>query len=123
MQKLKYLLSRYPECFLLAVVVLSTYTPPFTINSLGILLIVVFAFQLFFKPRVTGIIIGILFFLFNVYLVFALLDEVADFATFGSKAFQLVLVGSAVITLNLTFSLLMLRKYLPAQPQIGSANG
>src|SRR5687768_12368514 len=113
MRKIKSYLARYPEYYLLIVTLLACYTPPFSINALGVAVTLVFASQIIFKLRATGLLLGSLFFLFNLYLVFALVDELAEFSEISRSAIQLGLVGALVIGVNLTMSALMVVRYLP----------
>lgn len=79
----------------------------------------VILFQILVKNKTIGMILGCVFFLLNLYLVFALLDELAEFAS-ANQALQLALGGATVIGLNLTFSVLMVRKYLTENKSEGT---
>lgn len=114
MKKLKHYFVSYPEYYLVAATLLAFYKPPFTINAFGIILAVIFFLQATLKIRLTGILIGCLFFLFNIYLILALVDEFNEFPTVSTRAIQMLLMGTAIITINLTFSVLTVKKYLPS---------
>ena len=114
MQRITFYLRQYPECYLLLVMLLVCYTPPFSINALGVAVALIIGLQLLVRSRTSGIFIASAFLLFNLYLILALVDEVAEFSTANSASIQLAAGGACVIGLNLIFSVLMMRKYVQA---------
>jgi hypothetical protein len=54
MKKLKEYVVKYPEYYLLVVIMLACYRPPFSINAVGVAAVAVFTFQIVFKLRFTG---------------------------------------------------------------------
>jgi len=108
---MKKLIYKLPEYYLLILVVLAGYSPPFYINPIFIGIAFVLVLQIIFKNKISGIIIAMLFFLANLYFLGALLSEFNEFEVFNSKAQLLLFVGLFIWLANLLFSLTMVLKH------------
>lgn len=111
MKKLKQVLIQLPEYYLIVLALLAGYTPPFTIHSLAIGLAVLLLLQIIFKNRISGLIIGGLFFICNLYMLGALISELHEFQSFNSKAWQLLIGGTMLFAIHLYVSKAMFSKY------------
>lgn len=101
-----------PELYLVVLLVLGAYTPPFSWNPLLVLLAVVILLQLIYKRKTTGIILASLFFVGNLYFLWALLSEFNEFSVLDSSAIRLISVGGSVFLVNLIMIVWMHYKYI-----------
>lgn len=118
MKKFSRILAWLPEYYLIVVALLSGYTPPFSISAISVGLTVILILQVVFKNTISGILIAILFTLVNIYMLFALVSEFNEFATFSTDAKRLLLGGLSLFILNLTMSGMMIFRYTKNQERI-----
>lgn len=102
---------KLPEYYLLILAISAGYSPPFYINPFFIGIAILLILQIIFKNRISGMLLGILFFLVNLYFLGALLSEFREFTEFNNSAMQLLFVGLAIWLVNLVFSVTMIYKY------------
>ena len=110
--KMKKIFFKSPEYYLIILAILAGYSPPYYVNPIFIGIIVILILQIIFKNRIAGIILGVLFFLVNLYFLGALLSEFSEFTEFNNSAKQLLFVGLSIWIVNLVFSLTMVYKYV-----------
>ncbi len=108
---MKTILFKLPEYYLIIIAFLTGYTPPFYINPIFAVIIFLLILQIIFKHRISGLIIGALFFFVNLYFLGALLSEFYEFTEFNSSAKKLLFVGLSIWVSNLVFSGGMFYKY------------
>lgn len=111
MEKIKLLLLKLPEFYLLVLAILSCYTPPFSFNPIIMGLVAVMILQLVFENKIAGRIIAGMLLLINMYMLAALLSEFREFTTINSDAIQLLLGGLLLFGLNFCMAGIMLYKY------------
>ena len=111
MNKFKKLLNAYPEYYLIILILLTGYAPTFSINTFAAILSMVIILQIIFRSSITGIIIGFIFILINLYMLLALISEFREMPAFNFSAQQLLFVGLSLILFNLFTSGVMIRKY------------
>jgi len=109
---MKKIFFKSPEYYLIILTILAGYSPPLYVNPIFIGIVVVLILQIIFKNRISGIILGTLFFLVNLYFLGALLSEFNEFTDFNNSAKQLLFVGLTIWIVNLVFSLTMIYKYV-----------
>jgi hypothetical protein len=117
MGTLKLNLARFAEYYLIVMIFLAGYTPPFHIIIPAIILIAILALQAIFKNRVSGIIISSIFLMVNLYMVLAMISELSHFNTFNASAQKLLFGGSIIFIVNFIIGGLMVGKYLSATNQ------
>lgn len=103
---------KLPEYYLIVFVILAGYMPPFYINPICVGIVGVLIFQIIFKNRISGILLGIIFFLVNLYFLGALLSEFNEFKEFNNSAKELLFVGLTIWIVNIILSLTMIYKYV-----------
>ena len=109
---MKKILHILPEYYLLALVILYWALASYHFNPFAIGLLTILVFQIISKNKYTGIVIGVLFFLLNFYMHFALLDEVREFSSFNADARQMFYTGFLIFFSGLIMSILMVNKYI-----------
>lgn len=114
MAKAKKLLMQFPEYYLILLVLLAAYSPPFSFNPIVLLFLVVPILQIVFKNKASGLIIAALFGLVSMYFLVALVSEFNEFSSFNFKAKQLLFTGLFIWLLNMTATSIMIIKYLKA---------
>ncbi len=108
---MKKVFFKLPEYYLIILAILAGYSPPFYINPIFIAIVAILILQIIFKNRMFGMILGIFFFLVNLYFIGALLSEVSEFPAFNRGAMELLFVGLIIWIVNMVFSLTMIYKY------------
>ena len=111
MTKPKQFLLQIPEYYLLVLVLLAGYTPPFSFHPIAIGLAAMVILQIVLKNKVSGIVMGAAFFLVNFLMLLPLISELSEFTAFTGQAISLLAGGMAIWLVNLTLSLLMIVKY------------
>ena len=114
LQDLKYLrpmLSNSPEYYLIIVAILAGYSPPFSVDPVAIAVAALIILQILFKNKISGLLIGILFLLVNLFMMGALISEFNEFPTFSTDAKKLLFGGSLLLGINTFISILMIIKY------------
>lgn len=109
---MKTLFFKLPEYYLMILVILAGYSPPFYVNPIFIGVIGVLILQIVIKNKILGFILGALFFLINLYFIGALFSEFNEFTEFTHSAKQLLCTGLTIWIANLVFSLTMMYKYI-----------
>jgi len=104
-------LVKCPEYILIVLLILGGYTPPFQINPVFAIVILVLIFQIVFRMRFTGIVLASIYFLGTLYFLGALISEFNEFPEFNSSAQELLFVGLLLWLLNLVNSGIMLYHY------------
>lgn len=102
---------KLPEYYLIILVILAGYSPPFYINPIFIGIIGILILQIIFKNRILGISLGIIFFLVNLFFLGALLSEFNEFTEFNNTAKQLLFVGLTIWIVNIIASITMVYNY------------
>lgn len=111
MKQIKSFLVKYPESILICSVLFYWLsTTPFNPFAIGLLVALLLLLKL--KSKKIGIAIGLLFLLASCYMTLALLSELSEFNTFTHDAWQLFIIGTFWLLGSLTFSILMLYKYM-----------
>ncbi len=113
-KKAKQFLIKFPEYYLLVLVILSGYTPPFSFNPISIVLAAILILQIIFKNKISGLFIAGIFLLINLYMLAALISEFNEFPEFNMDAKQLLFVGLSLWSLNMFSSIVMIYKYAKA---------
>jgi len=108
---MKKLFFKLPEYYLIILAVLAGYAPPLYINPIFIGIVVILILQIIFKNRISGILLGLLFFVINLFFLGALLSEFNEFNEFNNSAKQLLLVGLTIWIVNIILSMTMIYKY------------
>jgi len=108
---MKKILFKLPEYYLIVLAILAGYSPPFYINPIFIVIAGIFTLQIIFKNKISGISLGILFFLINLYFLGALISEFNEFTELNNKTKQLLFVGLIIWIVNMILSLTMIYKY------------
>ena len=111
MKKVKQILMKFPEYYLVVLTILVGYTPPFGFSLISIGLAAVLIFQIVFKNKISGLIIASIFLLINLYMLGALISEFNEFPEFNNSAKQLLFVGLSLWSLNMLSSGVMIYKY------------
>lgn len=109
---MKTFLLKLPEYYLIMAAILAGYAPPFSINPFFIGIVGILILQILFKNKISGIALGSLFFLINLFFLGALLSEFNEFPKSHYKAKLLLVVGLGIWMLNMFFALLMIYKYV-----------
>jgi len=108
---MKNLFFKTPEYYFIVLAILAGYSPPFYINPIFIGIVGILVLQIIFKNRVSGLMLGILFFLINLYFLGALLSEFYNLTEFNNIAKELLFVGVTLWVVNFILSLTMSYKY------------
>ena len=111
MKKAKQILIKFPEYYLIVLVILGGYTPPFVFNPIFIGLAAILILQIVFKNKISGLLIASIFLLTNLYMLGALISEFNEFHEFNNSAKQLLFVGLSLWSLNMLSSGVMIYKY------------
>lgn len=111
MKKIKTFFIQQPESYLLSICLLAGFTPPFHFNPLAIGFAILLSLQLYFKNKISGLFIGSLFALLNLFFLGAIIFEASEFDSFSSGLLQLLVGGFLIWGVNMLFSALVLRKY------------
>ncbi len=111
MKKVKQILMKFPEYYLVVLTILVGYTPPFGFSLISIGLAAVLIFQIVFKNKISGLLIASIFLLINLYMLGALISEFNEFPEFNNSAKQLLFVGLSLWSLNILSSGVMIYKY------------
>lgn len=117
------ILMKLPEFYVLAVVLLAGYTPPFHFNIIAIVLAALIILQIVSKKRITGILLSSLFILVNLFMLGALISELSEFSQFNSDARQMLWGGLAIWSINMCAAGLLLYKYFKKDTLSCKQNG
>lgn len=111
MKNLKRILIKSPEYYLIVLVLLSGYSPPFSFNPVLIGIAAVIMLQIVFKNKISGFIIAGLFLLVNLYMTGALIAEISEFQPLNTDAKKMLFGGAFLLGINFLMSLIMIFKY------------
>lgn len=119
MKNIKSILKWIPEIYLMASIIYY-WIDTGLFNPFAITFFLALSLLLYFKSKVMGITISVLFILVNMYMFLALLSEFNEFPTFDEAAKTLLFVGTAYIGVNMIMGIVMLIKYVKSSksPQI-----
>ncbi|WP_299129216.1 hypothetical protein [uncultured Winogradskyella sp.] len=109
--KFKTIKPLLPELFILASL-LYYWMASSWLNPIAITLIVIISFQILKQKIVSGIIIGFIFILLNLYMVLALISELSEFKSVTDSFKIMLLVGSFYLGINIISGSFMLIKYI-----------
>jgi hypothetical protein len=115
MEKLKQVLTRFPEYYFVVLAVILGYEPPLSFNPIALGFIFVLILQIVIKNAISGLILAGLLILVNIYMLFALASEFSEFPTVNADAILLLLVGLVIIAVNLTVAGSMISRYSPKE--------
>ena len=122
MKKVKQILIKFPEYYLVVLIILAGYSPPFNFNPIFIGLACIPILQIIFNNKVSGLIIKNLFIFANLYMLGAILSELREFTEFNSNARQLLFGGLSLWCFNIFAFIVMLYKYLRTEKENTSMN-
>jgi len=111
MSKHKQFIIQIPEYYLIGLALLATYTLPFSIKPVAIILAGILTLQVIYKNKTLGHIIASLFLISNLALLFALTSDLNEFPRFNANATELLFGGIILLGFNLVISAIMLLKY------------
>ena len=111
MEKTKQILLKLPEFYLIALAILSCYTPPFSFNPMVIGLVAIAILQIVFKNKISGLAIAGTVLMINLLMLFASISEFNEFPTLNSDAKQLLFGGLLLFGLNFVMAGIMVYKY------------
>lgn len=101
-----------PEYYLIASVLFYWYFTATILNPVAIGLLLVLVFQLVYQKAASGIAIASIFLMLNLFMVLALVSELREFVEFTSNYYQLLIVGSLYLGINILVSSFMIYKYI-----------
>jgi len=101
-----------PELYLIGATVYYWILTSNLFNPIAIALLVILVLQLIYKKGTTGLIIASLFIALNLYMVLALISELAEFSEPNQNATKLLIFGTLFLGLNIFAGVFMFRKYL-----------
>lgn len=105
-------LLKFPEYYLLVLVLLAGFTPPFSFNPLSLVIAGIVILQIIYKNKISGLFIAGLFLIINLFMLGALISEFTEFSSFDSSAKQLLVGGLAIWCLNSCAIGIMIYKYV-----------
>jgi len=111
MKKIQTTLPKIPEYYLITLVLLAGFTPPFSISPVSVGLAIALVLQIIYKNRKTGLIIAGLFVLINLGAAMALVAELEDFSAKSRGFWNLLFGGLALMILNFTMAGIMFYRY------------
>jgi hypothetical protein len=111
MTYLKKLMKFIPELYLIIASIIYWELAGHEINYIAITLIFILIVQLIVKNRFSGLFIGTVMILINLYMFLALISELREFPTFNENAYKLLIYGFLYIGTNLFMAALMIIKY------------
>ncbi|HSQ86486.1 MAG TPA: hypothetical protein VLM43_17380 [Desulfobacterales bacterium] len=114
---------KLPEYYFIMLVVFSGYSPPFHLNPVFIGISVILILQIIIKNRISGLAIGILLLIVNLYMLGALLSEFHEFVGSNPNANQLILAGMGIWLANTIMCLTMIFRYSKSGDQGSSGPG
>lgn len=109
-----------PECYLLLMLLLASYSPPFQFNYLFLILAVFPLVQILIRNRYLGLSLGFILFLTNLFFLGAVLSEFHEFPEFSLSAVKLIAAGTLIWFANLFASLMMI--YKSYSPNLRASN-
>lgn len=111
MKNIKDILPKIPEYYLIILVLLAGFTPPFSVSPVSVGCAIALVLQIIYKNRKTGLIIAGLFVVVNLGTVMALIAELGEFSIYSTQAWNLVFGGLTLIVLNFAVAGIMFYRY------------
>lgn len=111
---MKKFLRFIPELFFIISglsMIIGDYLVSETINKVIIVIVFLFLLQLVFQKRVVGLVLGAVFGLIALYMMFAVLSEFHEFETFSTEAFQLLAIGLGIFGIGFLMAFAMIYKF------------
>lgn len=99
------------ESYLITSVLFYWFFTATVVNPIAIGLLITLGLQLVFQKIGSGIAIASLFLVLNLFMVLALLSELGEFTEYTTNFYQLLIVGSLFLGLNILVSSRMILKY------------
>lgn len=125
MKDMKRIFLNLPEYYFAGLMLITGAFPSVFVNLFFVGVFIIIILQIIFRNRISGIILGTLIFLANLYFLGALLSEFHEFTEFNKRAQKLLFVGMSIWIVNLIFSVAMIYRYAAAEemrnskPKIG----
>jgi len=110
--KTKQLLYISPELYLIAATLYYWSLTAHLLNPVAITLLCIIVFQLVFKKTISGLFISGLFIALNLYLVLALISELSEFTLKNKDYYNLLIIGSLFLGINIIAGSFMFWKYI-----------
>jgi len=111
MKKLQHIFYQIPEYYLVIVVLLAGYKPPFYVAPIAIVGAALVLLQIIFSNHISGLILAGLLVVGSLFLLFAAISEFLEFPVANAEAYRLLLVGGALFIINIAMAAAMLKKY------------
>ena len=111
---MKKLLRFIPEFFFIISglsMIIGEYLVSETINKVIIVIVFLLLLQLVFQKRVVGLVLGAVFGLIALYMMFAVLSEFHEFEIFSTEAFQLLAIGLGIFGIGFLMAFAMIYKF------------
>ncbi len=105
------IIKNITESYLIVSVLFYWFFTATVVNPIAIGLLIILGLQLVFQKIGSGIAIASLFLVLNLFMVLALLSELGEFTEFTTNFYQLLIVGSLYLGLNIWVSSRMILKY------------
>ena len=102
---------KLPEYYLALIIILAAYTPTLSFDPIFLGLAFLVILQIIFEKKISGMAVGVLFFLVNLFFLGALISEFQEFTDFDQYAMRLILVGVPLWILNALAAAGMIYKY------------
>jgi hypothetical protein len=112
MKTLKQFFINFPEGYFLTVLLVAALKPSIASSPLLLGIACIVIFQMLVMNGILGMIMANVFLIVNSLLLIALITRLAEFDVFDRYAYQLLIGGSIIWSMNLFFSILMIRKYM-----------
>lgn len=112
MKKAKKIMLKLPEGYILLLTLMAGFTPPFHFNPILLVIAALLLLQLIFQATISGILLGGLFLIVNIFLLGALISEMNEFQGIGSDSISLLIGGSLLWFTNTFFSFVLIYKYM-----------
>jgi uncharacterized membrane protein len=107
MKRIFFTLSEY---YLVILILLSGYTPPFSFNPISIGVAAIIILQIVIKNKIIGLVLGTLFLVANLFFLGALISEFNEFTAFNYHAKQLLFGGLSIWIINISVSIALIYK-------------
>ena len=104
-------IQQLPEIYFIILAILAGYSPPLHFNPVFIAVAGILVAQVIYRSRISGLVLGIVFFAVNLYFLGALFSEFREFNEMTPAAKQLIYGGMGIWILNLAASSLMIYRY------------
>ncbi|WP_179334445.1 hypothetical protein [Winogradskyella costae] len=113
--KNKTITSLLPELFLICSIIYYWTLTSNLFNPIAIALLAIHMYQIFSKKMILGLLISTVVIILSLFMVLALVSELAKFSVVNQSYYNLLLFGSLYLGLTLLLAGLMFFKYLKLQ--------